>query len=99
MFHAAQAFIIERTNEAGKTHKGVRAQFHRLVREEPSLDQELPKTLTRTYQFKEAADYETGVDAEVTSSEAAAALDAARNFVSELRRALSPPASNPAISD
>jgi uncharacterized protein (UPF0332 family) len=32
-FHAAEAFIIERTGEVAKTHTGVRAEFARLLKD------------------------------------------------------------------
>jgi uncharacterized protein (UPF0332 family) len=34
-FHAAQALISEKTGRAVKTHRGVRAELHRLTKDDP----------------------------------------------------------------
>lgn len=36
-FHAAQAFIFERTGKSVKTHKGVQTELHRLTRADPGF--------------------------------------------------------------
>jgi uncharacterized protein (UPF0332 family) len=38
-FHAAQAFIFEKTHRSLKTHSGVQAEFARLAKSEPSIDE------------------------------------------------------------
>ena len=87
-FHAAQAIIIERTDKRAKTHKGVGTQFHKLVRSDPTLDPRLPRDLSATYHFKEAADYETGTFGIVTADDASGAITLAENFVAVVKRAL-----------
>jgi len=34
-FHAAQALLYERTGKIARTHRGLRAQFARITRDEP----------------------------------------------------------------
>jgi uncharacterized protein (UPF0332 family) len=79
--HAAQALIFERNGKVPKTHRGVHAQFSRLARNEPSLGSELPRFLSRAYDFKSVADYEIGPDATVPLAEAVSAIEAAENFI------------------
>ena len=42
-YHAAQAYIVDHTGRAAKTHSGAHAQFAQLAKLEPTLDPELPK--------------------------------------------------------
>jgi uncharacterized protein (UPF0332 family) len=35
-FHAAEAFIVERTSKTPKTHHGVRSEFGRLMKDDPA---------------------------------------------------------------
>ncbi len=37
-YHAAQAFILARTNKVAKTHSGVRSEFARLAKNDPGLE-------------------------------------------------------------
>lgn len=80
-FHAAQALISEKTGRAAKTHGGVNAQFHQLVRDESRVDDELRTFLGRTYNLKAIADYETGPGSEVSSERALEAIATAKRFV------------------
>jgi uncharacterized protein (UPF0332 family) len=59
-FHIAQAFIFERTGKVLKTHHGVQAEFQRLTKDEARMDPNLRLFLSRTYNLKAIADYETG---------------------------------------
>lgn len=90
-FHAAQALIFERTGKIAKTHRGVGAQFHRIARSEPSLDPRLAGDLTSTYHLEEAADYETGAIAAITSEDARAAIASSEHFLRAIRSLLSTP--------
>ena len=54
-FHAAQVLIFERSGKVPKTHHGVHAQFSRLASDEPSIGIELPRLLSRAYDFKAVA--------------------------------------------
>jgi uncharacterized protein (UPF0332 family) len=72
-FHAAQAFIFERSNRVAKTHRGVHGQFLKLATSEPRVDVELRRFLSEGYKLKAVADYETGPDAVVPLEQAATA--------------------------
>ena len=39
-FHAAEAFILDRTGKIAKTHSGVRTVFGQLVKDDLSIDRE-----------------------------------------------------------
>ena len=65
-FHAAQALISDRTNRAVKTHQGVRAEFHRLIRGDGRFDDTMRAFLGSTYNLKAIADYETGPGSDVS---------------------------------
>jgi uncharacterized protein (UPF0332 family) len=80
-FHAAQALIFERTNRVAKTHRGVHAQFLKLVADEPRVDVELRRFLSEGYKLKAIADYETGPDAVVPLEQAAMAVETAGRFI------------------
>ena len=80
-FHAAQALIQERTAKNLKTHNGVHAEFHRLTRDDPSIDPSLRTFLSQAYEFKAIADYETASGNSVSAADAQAALAEAEEFV------------------
>jgi uncharacterized protein (UPF0332 family) len=87
-FHAAQALIFERSGKVPKTHRGVHVQFSRIAKDEPKLGIELPRFLSRSYDFKAVADYEIGPDATVPLTEAISATEAASNFVDRIAEVL-----------
>lgn len=80
-FHAAQALIFERSGRVPKTHRGVHAQFSRLATGDPRLGNDLPRFLSRAYDFKSVADYEIGPDATVPLADAHDAVAAAADFI------------------
>jgi uncharacterized protein (UPF0332 family) len=59
-FHAAQALIFERQGRAMKTHSGVQTEFHRLIKNDVRFDENIRTFLSRAYNLKAVADYETG---------------------------------------
>ena len=65
-FHAAQAYISEKTGKTAKTPKGVQSELHRLTKDNPHFDADLRPFLSQTYNLKAVADYETGPEAEVS---------------------------------
>ena len=79
-FHAAQALIFERHDKVPKTHRGVHAQFSRLANDTPELGAELPRFLSRAYDFKAVADYKIGPDATVPFAEAILCNRGCRKF-------------------
>ena len=93
-FHAARAFIFERTGKVVKRHESVHREFHRLAKDEPLIDRTLPPFLSQGYNMKAVADYDT-TGAFVSSEDAAAAIETATRFVDCLRRVLAPAGSPP----
>lgn len=87
-FHSAQALIFERTGRVAKTHNGVHSEFARLTKSEPDIDGSLPVFLAQAYNLKSVADYETGPGSVVPPQRAAAAIEAAQNFVDCIGRVL-----------
>lgn len=80
-FHAAQAFIFERTAKIAKTHQGVQSEFHRLAQAEPRIDKALPPFLGQAYNLKAVADYETGPDSDIPPERSALAIETATRFI------------------
>lgn len=80
-FHAAQAFVFDRTGKATKSHQGVHAEFNRLAKEEPAIGIDVRRFLSQAYNLKAVADYEMGPDSVVPPERAAAAVDSAQHFV------------------
>ena len=80
-FHAAEAFIIERTGKVAKTHSGVRAEFARLLKEVPGSERALLTFLAQAYKYKEISDYGVGPGAVVTEDEAKDAIGNATRFI------------------
>ncbi|MBX9699178.1 MAG: HEPN domain-containing protein [Acetobacteraceae bacterium] len=80
-FHAAQALIFERRGRIAKTHAGVHTAFSEIARGEPDFDPELRIFLSRAYNLKTLADYETDPAASATLTRATRALAESRRFV------------------
>jgi uncharacterized protein (UPF0332 family) len=80
-FHAAEALLYERTGKIARTHRGLRAQFARITRDEPRIDQALSEFLGRAYELKSLADYGTGSEAIISITAAKAAIETATRFV------------------
>jgi uncharacterized protein (UPF0332 family) len=80
-FHAAQAFIFERTGKIAKTHSGVRREFARLSKYTPGVDKTFTTFLAQAYLYKEVSDYGVGHGANVTIAEANDALATAGRFI------------------
>jgi uncharacterized protein (UPF0332 family) len=88
-FHAAQAFILFRTNKIAKTHAGVRSEFARIAKDKSGLERDLASFLARAYNLKTVADYDVAADVGVGASEATDAIDGAARFVDAIERVLS----------
>jgi len=80
-FHAAEAFIIERSGKVAKTHSGVRTEFARLLKDTPGAERALLTFLAQAYKYKEIVDYGVGYGVVVTDAEANDAIDAAARFI------------------
>ncbi|HWN51900.1 MAG TPA: HEPN domain-containing protein [Xanthobacteraceae bacterium] len=83
-FHAAEAFIVERTGKIAKTHSGVRSEFARLARETPEIDKAFSVFLAKAYKYKEIGDYGVGHGAVVTMAEADDAVKNAARFIDRI---------------
>ena len=93
-FHAAQAFIFERTGKVFKSHKSVNIEFLRLTKDDQRFTPEQRGFLSRAYDFKAIADYDSGPLGEVLSQQAVDALEFAREFLATVRHVLTPPTPN-----
>jgi uncharacterized protein (UPF0332 family) len=82
-FHAAQAYIFERTDKAFKTHHGVQREFFRLTRNDARTDPGLRRFLSRSYEYKAAADYFAGPNPVTSAEDATEAVATAKRFVAE----------------
>jgi uncharacterized protein (UPF0332 family) len=80
-FHAAEAFVVEKTSKIAKTHSGLRAEFTRLARETPGIDVSFPKFLAKAYLYKVISDYGTRSNADLTLADAEEAIAGAARFV------------------
>lgn len=87
-YHAAQAFILARTNKVAKTHSGVRSQFARVAKDDPKIERRLASFLAQAYKLKVVADYAVGLDIGVSASEAAETIEGATRFVEAVESAL-----------
>lgn len=89
--HAAQALVFERTERIVRRHRGVQAEFRRLTESEPDFDPELRPFLSRTYNLKAIADYDTDPASEVSVEEVQQAIATARRFVASIEALLAQP--------
>jgi uncharacterized protein (UPF0332 family) len=80
-FHTAEALFHDRTGKVAKTHRGLRAQFARIAKDEPRIDQSVSEFLGRAYELKSLADYGTGTEAAISLATAKAAIETATRFV------------------
>lgn len=87
-FHAAQALIFEKQGRILKTHSGVQTEFARLAKNEATIDAESRAFLGRAYNLKVVADYETGPEANITSTQAIGAIASAGRFVHRVGKLL-----------
>ena len=88
--HAAQGFIFETNGRVYKKHSGVQREFSRLVRNDARVDDALRTFLSRTYQLKAIADYETGPGSHVSPETAQEAIQTARRLIECVTRLMPP---------
>ena len=88
--------LFSSTARAGRSNRigGVQKEFLRLTKNDLRFSSEQRIFLSRTYNLKAAADYETGPSIAVSAERAAQAVNAGRQFVSHIAGLLSdvPPA-------
>ena len=80
-YHAAQALIFERTGKLFRSHGGVQTEFLRLTKGDSRIAGELRVFLSRAYNLKAIADYETGPGSTISAERAAAAIEAGEQFI------------------
>jgi uncharacterized protein (UPF0332 family) len=80
-FHSSQAIIFEMARRTVKTHQGVQTELLRLMIGRQDFDADLRAFLAQSYKLKTVADYDIGSEAELSTEQAAAALQGARRFV------------------
>jgi uncharacterized protein (UPF0332 family) len=83
-FHAAKAFILDRTGLAPQRHGGVHDLFHHLAQAEPSIDHPLRVFLRAAYDFKRVADYDTAASGKITAQDAQRAVQTAERLVATI---------------
>lgn len=83
-YHAAQAFIFERTGRVFKSHGGVQTEFLRLTKDDPRMDENLRVFLSRTYNLKAIADYETGPGSAISVERANTAVETGQRFLAHI---------------
>jgi len=88
-FHAAEAFIIDRTGKVVKTHSGVRSEFARLAKDTPGIDLKFTIFLAKAYMYKEIGDYGIGPDAIVSLDAANEAIATTEQFIEYITMVLS----------
>jgi uncharacterized protein (UPF0332 family) len=88
-YHAAEAYIFERTDKAAKTHRGLGRQFNRLAQRESGIESDFLTFLAKGFEFKTIADYGIGpaIDA-VSPDDAASAIETVGRFVNAIAELL-----------
>ena len=87
-FHAAEAYILEKTGRIAKTHSGVRAEFSRLAKDDPLIAASMPAFLRKAYRYKEIGDYGIKPDELITMAIAEDAITSAAALLAGIRDAL-----------
>ncbi len=90
-FHAAQALIFERLGKMLKSHRGVQTEFLRLTKDDAKLTVALRGFLSRAYNLKAIADYETGPGSEISRARAGEAVRTGKQFVAHVEAQVAAP--------
>ena len=80
-FHAAQALILVREGKTHKTHNGVQTEFLRITKDDSRVGDDMRRFLSRSYNLKAIADYETGPGSEIDPERARDAVAMSKAFV------------------
>jgi uncharacterized protein (UPF0332 family) len=81
-YHAAAAYVFERTGKSIKTHRGLRSEFSRLARDEPRIGREYLTFLARAYEYKSIADYGVGpLSPPIATEDASSAIETAGRLI------------------
>ena len=87
-FHAAEAYILEKSGKVVKTHKGVRTEFARLMRSGPDQRRSMTTFLAQAYRYKELSDYSTDPSEVVSLDDAEAVIASAAEFLQWVENSL-----------
>lgn len=88
-FHAAEAYIFERSGKTSKTHRGVRALFNELARDDAGIPPECAEFLSDGFDLKSVADYGTGlITPTISPDDAAEALEKAERMIRTIAECL-----------
>ena len=88
-FHAAEALLNDRTGKIAKTHRGVRSEFARLAKSEPSIDPSFTRFLAEAYELKSVADYGMQPATKITADGALETIQTASRLVDCIEALLS----------
>ncbi|HUB50117.1 MAG TPA: HEPN domain-containing protein [Acetobacteraceae bacterium] len=89
-FHAAEAFIHDRTGRVVKTHSGLRTLFARLAKDEPNLDPAFTQFLANAYDLKSLADYADKPVERISTQDADLAIETAERFIAAIEELINP---------
>ncbi len=88
VYHAAEAYIVEQTSKAVKTHRDARSQLNRLAQHE-RIGSEFLTFLAEGYKFKTIADYGIGsATGAISAADATWAIDTADRFIDVIAQLL-----------
>jgi uncharacterized protein (UPF0332 family) len=74
-YHAAEAYLFERTGKAARTHRGLRSEFGRLARGDPRIGREFLTFLAEAYEYGIGSPSITGEDARLAIDTAGRLID------------------------
>ena len=88
-YHAAAAYVFNRTGKTVKTHRGLRSEFARLARNEPRIEREYLTFLAQAYEYKSIADYAAGpATLSIGAADAKSAIATASRFIDRVAELL-----------
>lgn len=80
-FHAAQSYIFEVTGKTSKTHNGVQNLFFQLAVKDDTIPDFIRTFVSRAYNLKAVADYETGPGSRIPVEKVEWAIATAERFL------------------
>jgi len=87
-FHAAEAFVVEKTGKVVKTHAGLRTEFSRLAQGPDDIGRWMTTFLANAFRFKSLSDYDVTQETPITLANAEALIVDARSFVELIAKLL-----------
>jgi uncharacterized protein (UPF0332 family) len=80
-YHAAQAYIFNKTGKIAKSHNGVQSLFAQLASKDAFIPEDLQKFISQAYDLKAVADYELGPGSDIPLERSIAALEKAARLL------------------